>query len=674
MYAPTPFQFLPSHIVQHIVNYVMGSTCVRSYWHTNGSTGHEMLLVPLQWVCRNFRYNVHSRFFSECDLTLPPSNADACDSEASDARINEPAGVAWPSRFREPVYPTHHLVKTLRIWMDAWEAYSGEALRMLSAPPYDGVAFPLAKKLSVVLNYSSRRKGYKGDDGGFPDYTQHNIRDFVGRIAEMAPAIREVDIGMWDETPGEDHEGVYYFNDLFSQLYEIGNMTELYDPSCEMTPHIDLSIIQDLVRLTSFVDHLAAELLQLTRRSAQTLQYLDIRSYRGADITGLIQDPDSGEYAEYPQLRTLKMNQTWKTKAYSKIVFAGAMPFPSLQRLHIKSIYPFDDDVFFRGNAATLEYLTLSLGKEVVAVLSKHNVFTPVSHPRLQCVNIAPLSKYTSNAFDTAAAYLEFVMSIAPGASVRQIYEVESYSKDIAPALLVLGTYACIQALSLSGTRVSIWQVISLIKSLPLLSNLTTGAPSLGELPQGVSPADLPEYVRSNYAPMGKRFRGWHTYYYEGNVAETVTVVLLLALACPNFYYADLNVGRKREQFMKAAQEKIAEPGFSQDAPRLRLHELKAGRMNMNQMIQVRELVDEYGDDWDRIGKALGVPPSRARRNWLEHSGCVSNNAAWSLDEARQLRQLIYLSVRPQEETRLLRIRLYRAYQDKSPVAKSLGK
>ncbi|KAJ2104649.1 hypothetical protein GGI16_002692, partial [Coemansia sp. S142-1] len=97
------------------------------------------------------------------------------------------------------------------------------------------------------------------------------------------------------------------------------------------------------------------------------------------------------------------------------------------------------------------------------------------------------------------------------------------------------------------------------------------------------------------------------------------------------------------------------------------VHELKAGRMNMNQMIQMRELVAEYGDDWDRIGKALGVPPSRARRNWLEHSGDVGNNSALSIDEARQLQQLIDSGIKPQEATRLLRIRLYRAYQDKSP-------
>ncbi|KAJ2071771.1 hypothetical protein GGH13_003144, partial [Coemansia sp. S155-1] len=917
MYAPTPFQFLPSHIVQHIVDYVVDSIRVRFNKDGVDLKRHEKLLIPLQWVCRNFRYNLHSRFFSECELSLPSSNAEASDSEASDyeasdARINEPAGVTWPSSPQAPVYPTYHLVKTLRIWMDSWEAYSGEALRMLSVPPYDDVAFPLAKKLSVVLHYSSRRKGYKGSGGGFPDYTQYNIRDFVGRVAEMAPTIGEVYIDMRDETTDEDHEGEGYFTNLSTQLFEIGNMTVFYDPRCEMAHHINLDYIQDLVRLTSYVDYMAAELLPLTRRSAQTLQYLDIRLYFGADITGLIQDPDSGEYAEYPQLRTLKMGQDKKNKAYRKIGFGGAIPFPSLQRLCIKSLYPFDDDVFFRGNAATLEYLALSLCQNAIDILSRRNVFTPVSHPRLQCVNIVPLSKYTPNGFNTAAAYLEFVMSIAPGASVRQVYEVESYSKDIAPALLVLGTYACIQVLSLPGTCVSIWQAISLIKSLPLLSDLTTGAPRLGELPQGVSPADLPDYVRSNYAPMGKRFRCWHTYYcYEDNIAVIATVVLLLALACPNFDYVALDVDRKRERFMKAAQEKIAEPGFSQDAPRLRqarllqkvdksipwyrlaakyhlsigtlqiicnlaevdvtlrqqqsalavaseldtplvecldlfdasnstiqprslietyggwsktdveklklfmatnytdgsnvdwklagiymnvrsfecqrvgqgtfsdtisevgyrricelrestlswkdihqyflqypsekslmsryhecrrglegfategliarltdeerdrmkdlieqhmesttilelvdiikrelparlksdisifsrqyVHELKAGRMNMNQMIQMRELVDEYGDDWDCIGKALGVPPSRARRNWLEHSGDVGNNSALSIDEARQLQQLIDSGIKPQEATRLLRIRLYRAYQDKSPVAKSLA-
>ncbi|KAJ2058819.1 hypothetical protein GGI17_004814 [Coemansia sp. S146] len=102
------------------------------------------------------------------------------------------------------------------------------------------------------------------------------------------------------------------------------------------------------------------------------------------------------------------------------------------------------------------------------------------------------------------------------------------------------------------------------------------------------------------------------------------------------------------------------------------VYELKAGRMNMNQMIRMRELVDEYGEDWARIGKALGVPSSRARRNWLEHGRDVGNHAAWTVDETRQLQHLIDSGVKPKEAVKLLRIRLYRANQDKSPVAKSL--
>ncbi|KAJ2255697.1 hypothetical protein GGI13_001498, partial [Coemansia sp. RSA 455] len=77
MYAPTPFQFLPSHIVQHIVDYVVDSIRVRFNKDGVDLKRHEKLLIPLQWVCRNFRYNLHSRFFSECELSLPSSNAEA---------------------------------------------------------------------------------------------------------------------------------------------------------------------------------------------------------------------------------------------------------------------------------------------------------------------------------------------------------------------------------------------------------------------------------------------------------------------------------------------------------------------------------------------------------------------------------------------------------------------
>ncbi|KAJ2428090.1 hypothetical protein GGF41_001478 [Coemansia sp. RSA 2531] len=47
------------------------------------------------------------------------------------------------------------------------------------------------------------------------------------------------------------------------------------------------------------------------------------------------------------------------------------------------------------------------------------------------------------------------------------------------------------------------------------------------------------------------------------------------------------------------------------------VHKLKAGRMSLDQMTQLRELVGEYGEDWDRIGKVLDVLPPMARYSWI---------------------------------------------------------
>ncbi|KAJ2061211.1 hypothetical protein GGI17_003246 [Coemansia sp. S146] len=560
MYAPTPFQFLPPHIVQLIVNHIAESIRTRCITDRKNSKKHERLLIPLLSVCHNFRDNVHSRFFQDCAL-----NMTACEEKVSEAHIT------WPSSPQAPAYPTHHLAKTLKLELCAWDVYSGAALKMLSVPPYDGIAFHLVSKLLVVLRYSGKCEEYHDGDNGFPRNAVHNIREFVRHVKQMAPAIGTVVITTHGKPKDSDGEGASYFGDLLAQLYGIAAIAVFSDPHGELGHYIDMGKICNLVHFSSCVDVKTGHVLSLARRSAQTLQYLELQLFSGTDTTGLFQDPDSGEYVNYPHLHTFKLKMSQKSQAIRGPVFDDTVPFPSLRRLYVGANYPFGDDVLFRGNSATLEYLSLALYQETVAILSAHCVFTPISHPHLQCVNIIPLSSGTRNDFATPIAYLEYVMSISPGASVRQIADMRSIRNAIIPALSVLGNYACIQVLSLPYTELSLWDTISLIKSLPLLSDLATKNSNLGELPLGVSTPDLPEYVRSNYAPMGKRLRCWHiSYFWSYDTVEVVTVALLLALACPNFDYAVVDDYNLKETFMKVMREKIDEPGFSQDAPRLR--------------------------------------------------------------------------------------------------------
>ncbi|KAJ2337101.1 hypothetical protein GGI00_000448 [Coemansia sp. RSA 2681] len=231
--------------------------------------------------------------------------------------------------------------------------------------------------------------------------------------------------------------------------------------------------------------------------------------------------------------------------------------------------YPFGDDVLFRGNAATLEFLDIVLDREMVAMVRQRNVFTPISHPKLQCVNIK-LRPYDTLDVFTTSDYWQFALSIASRASALALPSLLRVGSTFTTKLAMLGNHDRLQVLSLYRGVFSLWDVVNLIKLLPFLSDLKTGDPTMDELPQDANSARLPEYARSTYAPMGKRFRCWHiTYSWSPRFGNLAACVLVLALICPNFDYVALSKAH-REPFMEAMKEKIAEPGFIQYAPRLR--------------------------------------------------------------------------------------------------------
>ncbi|KAJ2259361.1 hypothetical protein GGI01_003705 [Coemansia sp. RSA 376] len=101
------------------------------------------------------------------------------------------------------------------------------------------------------------------------------------------------------------------------------------------------------------------------------------------------------------------------------------------------------------------------------------------------------------------------MLDIAPGAAVRGI---SNWYLDQAPppVLSLLNRHASIQVLALPALRLSLWDAMTLIQSLPLLSDLHAQAPTLDPMPAGVTKRILVNYVCSNYSPTGKRFRCWH--------------------------------------------------------------------------------------------------------------------------------------------------------------------
>ncbi|KAJ2109276.1 hypothetical protein GGI16_000792 [Coemansia sp. S142-1] len=98
---------------------------------------------------------------------------------------------------------------------------------------------------------------------------------------------------------------------------------------------------------------------------------------------------------------------------------------------------------------------------------------------------------------------------------------------------------------------------------------------------------------------------------------------------------------------------------------RLYVSELETRSISLDQMTRLRELVAEYGEDWGRVGEALGVLPSRAQYNWAKYGGDEGYHSVWTADETRPIQRLIDSGVKPQEAAKPLGLRSPRPCQAK---------
>ncbi|KAJ2460555.1 hypothetical protein GGF42_000763 [Coemansia sp. RSA 2424] len=564
MHTLSAFQLLPSHMVKLIVDHVAGCSRLQFDGIYEDSEEYKLLQMPLLWACHNFRAFVYARFCDKYVLHLKRGRGKLSYKK-----------FLWPSCLRKLDYPTHNLAKHLIYEGSFWSIYSGNALQRLSGAPYDGCAFPLVRQLTISLCLSSRQKQtlWSYPPGGFVRYppdTTANIAAFVQRVKQMAPNISEVDVLSYSNAEELIKRRDIHIVDLIQQLYDIVKVKTAITHDCRLlVEYLDLEPIRNLVHVDYRINATSSRIMPLIRRSAQTLQLLELSEIVRVDYTELIRDPDGGgRWMEYPCLHTLGLYPEYETALSRSPISNGAAPFPQLRWAAMGRAYPFGDDVLFRGNAATLECLDIVLDPEMVAMLRQRNVFTPTSHPKLKCVKANLCSSGARHAF-TTAEYLQFAMSIAPRASALALPSLSNFGNRLTTELEVLGSHDNLQFLSLYSAILSFWDIVNLIKSLPLLSDLETGDPTMDELPQGVNLAQFPGYARSTYAPMGKRFRCWHISFSPSTKLDNLaTCMLVLALIYPNFDYAAVD-GRHRERFMQEMKKQIAEPWFSQYAPRL---------------------------------------------------------------------------------------------------------
>ncbi|KAJ2748372.1 hypothetical protein GGI19_006140 [Coemansia pectinata] len=138
-------------------------------------------------------------------------------------------------------HPTHRLARDLDIELDEVDVYSGTTLRMLSCEPYDGCAFLLVHKITVIVFLGDNIK------------TKHsvvmaNISAFVQRIKQMAPMAKDFLLRPMVHS-GVNHTTGHYFNDLATQLFQIAERIEIgLTDALSFIQGLQLNGVRNLVR------------------------------------------------------------------------------------------------------------------------------------------------------------------------------------------------------------------------------------------------------------------------------------------------------------------------------------------------------------------------------------------------------------------------------------------
>ncbi|KAJ2027206.1 hypothetical protein H4S03_008353 [Coemansia sp. S3946] len=556
MSALSPLQTLPLHAVEVIVDHVANNVCLElAHAEINiRSEACNKVQMPLLWVCRNFRAVVYSRFFKHYELNI--------DSDAVKAKGR---ALVLPRSLERVDYPFHLTAKEVTISIDPWAVFTGRALEALSHEPYSDCSFPLARMLEIKFNNG---RYSKENITMLPDI-EVNIGAFVHRIKQMAPKLNLAKLSGGLDPSEQAHVAYRQFGSLTTQLVQIVPRVELTYDASKAFPFLRVDVIRDLTYLHSNFDLSGEQTMQLIRRNAPTLQHLRIVSCVNANLSGIIQDANGG-HVRYPHLHTLAVRLGMSWNIPQRYTFDdGAVPFPSLRRLDCRDDCPFGDNLaLFRGNAATLELLKLALTHELALSLLRHKVFTPISHPKLQCVMLKLHSSVEPVSYTNGLEIIRLMLNIAPGAAVREV-SFWSIEQAPPPLLSLFAKQDNLRVLALPDLRLSLWNAMTLIKSLPLLTDLHSKAPTLDPMPEGITKRSLVKYVTSNYSPMGTRFRGWHC---ENDsiieLKDAVKPFMLLALACPIFdNVAIFHIAR--EKFAEILEKAIDMATYREHAPRL---------------------------------------------------------------------------------------------------------
>ncbi|KAJ2690826.1 hypothetical protein IWW39_000486 [Coemansia spiralis] len=259
---------------------------------------------------------------------------------------------------------------------------------------HENISFPTANTLVLLLS-----KAANDQTGMAPPISKEDVANFVRPLLQLTPAATSVSLRLFALSDTEpNYEQLY--DALVSELHR-GKITcldvrnKLDDPATGSVSDFPLSLslrgVSGLTSISHGPDIPCAPFSRLAYLNASTLKTLDIKLAEESDWTDLIYG-GSEVSAVYSSLESLSLDIVNVPYPTNWAAIEGAKPFPKLSTLDLSGRYPFDDDLFFRGNGGTLQNLRILFRAIARNILGRFSVLKRSGVTRMNQIHIGEVS------------------------------------------------------------------------------------------------------------------------------------------------------------------------------------------------------------------------------------------------------------------------------------------
>ncbi|KAJ2813539.1 hypothetical protein H4S07_000611 [Coemansia furcata] len=532
----SPFQTLPMIIVQKVVEYLEGRRRNTLHLDIAEHNKKKEVLAPLLLVSERWRTAALESICDNCTVSF--------DYARRAVVVNTPA---WPADFSYPGFRKARLVKRVVVTAGLWRNMcDGTFCNTMSEMQYEGVVFPAARNLVVMLNQA--RDATYGYNYQTPT-SQEQVVNLARSLLRLVPAATDV-VVKFESTNRSEPGYMQLYSTLVSELYQGRVDTICVNSELTNAPLVlNLTSTPGLTSIAHGSNINCAPFTSLAYLNANTLKTTRISIATEADWDGFIYGGTTTP-AVYTNLAELHMVITDVTYQTTWEAIKDVAPFPALSVLSVDGGYPFDDDLLFRGNGATLQYLHLPFSAIARNGLGRFNV--------LKRSGVTEMSRISTGAVsDLDKTYLTDHPDVPIAQQVHCMLAVSiklKFATDTPGALIFLAicaapSTAIVQHLEFGQLWCAADHVIKLLVTLPSLVSLSCGIKDIEADIKAIPTGERPNRLYAKYYPLSKNFRTLRVACPNHSVTteEVAYAAMLIAVVCPNFGQVDLPSEKRRD-------------------------------------------------------------------------------------------------------------------------------